>query len=148
MIKRIPNHKPIPASMFALLAGRNAEVSGRVSTEMQSTPPKQLFLPGTNNLIRVMPNHLARSSLFAPIARGTNVIYNGTQLESRKDAIIHCWGPQLDEGMADVWMHAMHLAAKHPLGDLVVIQRAKFLREIGRHTGKCEYDWLHHCMQT
>lgn len=32
--------------------------------------PQPLFLPGVGELGRAMPNHIARSSLFAPIARG------------------------------------------------------------------------------
>lgn len=96
--------------------------------------------------MRAMPNHLARSSLFAPVARGRKQIHKGVTLISRGDAVIKFWGEQLDESQADVWLQAMHEAIKFPLGAPVHINRADFLRSIGRHTGKFEYDWLHRTM--
>jgi len=110
--------------------------------------PKPLFLPGVGELGRAMPNHIARSSLFAPIARGRKKLHREAVLVSRADAVITYWGEQLDESQADVWMQIMHEALKYPLGDLVPINRAKFLRAIGRHTGRYEYTWLHRTMKT
>ncbi|HGM6965841.1 TPA: hypothetical protein ACKQDH_003341 [Pseudomonas aeruginosa] len=66
---------------------------------------------------------------------------------SRSDAVITYWGEQLDESQADVWMQIMHEALKYPLGDSVPINRARFLRDIGRHTGRYEYAWLHRTMK-
>lgn len=94
-----------------------------------------------------MPNHIARSSLFAPVARGTKKIYKDAVLVSRRDAVIKFWGEQLDETQADVWMQVMHEAIRRPLGQPVVINQAKFLRSIGRHTGSTEYKWLHRTME-
>lgn len=109
--------------------------------------PAQLFLPGMDDLMRAMPNHIARSSLFAPVARGRKRMHKDSVLVCRADAEIRFWGEQLDEAQADVWMHAMHEAAKRPLGEAVAINRAAFLRAIGRQTGKYEYDWLHRAMK-
>ena len=108
----------------------------------------QLFLPGLDEFMRAMPNHIARSSLFAPIARGRKRIHKDTILVSRADAVIKFWGEQLDECQADVWMQAMHEASRRPLGEPVVIKRAEFLRAIGRQTGNYEYKWLNRTMQT
>ncbi|MCY1359097.1 hypothetical protein D9M69_456510 [compost metagenome] len=94
-----------------------------------------------------MPNHIARSSLFAPIAKGRKTLHREAVLVSRADAVITFWGEQLDEAQADVWMQIMHEALKYPLGDSVPINRARFLRDIGRHTGKSEYEWLHRAMK-
>ena len=107
---------------------------------------EHLFLPGMDDFLRAMPNHIARSSLFAPVARGRKKIHKDVTLISRGDAVIKFWGEQLDESQADVWLQAMHEAIKFPLGVPVVINRADFLRCIGRHTGKFEYDWLHRTM--
>ena len=94
-----------------------------------------------------MPNHIARSSLFAPVARGRKRILKDTVLVSRADAVIKFWGEQLDESQADVWMQAIHEAIRKPLGEPVVIRRAEFLRNIGRQTGNYEYKWLDRTMQ-
>jgi hypothetical protein len=111
-------------------------------------PPVQMFLPGIDEFMRAMPNHIARSSLFAPVARGRKKMHKDTVLVSRGDAVIKFWGEQLDEAQADVWMQAMHEASKVPLGTPVIIERAAFLRSIGRHTGNYEYKWLHRSMES
>lgn len=109
--------------------------------------PKPLFLPGLGEFSRAMPNHIARSSLFSPVAKGRKKLHREAVLVSRPDAVITYWGEQLDESQADVWMQVMHEALKYPLGDPVPISRAKFLRAIGRHTGRSEYTWLHRTMK-
>ena len=109
--------------------------------------PHQLFLPGLSELYRAIPNHIARSSLFAPVARGSKRMHKATVLFSRKDAVITFWGEQLDETQADVWMQLMYEAVKVPLGEPVPINRAKLLRAIGRQTGNYEYQWLHRTME-
>ncbi len=110
-------------------------------------PPSPLFLPGLSELSRAMPNHIARSSLFAPVARGAKKMHKETVLASRRDAVLTFWGEQLDEAQADVWMQLMHEAIKAPLGDALPINRARLLRAIGRQTGNYEYQWLHRTMK-
>ena len=110
--------------------------------------PQQMFLPGLEEFMRAMPNHIARSSLFAPVARGRKRMLKDTVLVSRADAEIRFWGEQLDEAQADVWMQAMHEATKQPLGTAVVITRGAFLKSIGRTTGKNDYEWLHRSMES
>lgn len=109
--------------------------------------PARLFLRGLNEFMRAMPNHIARSSLFAPVARGRKAIHKNSLLVSRAEVTIKFWGEQLDEAQADVWMQAMHEATKQPLGEPIAINRAGFLRAIGRKTGSSEYKWLHSTMQ-
>ncbi|WP_115298128.1 plasmid replication initiator TrfA [Ectopseudomonas mendocina] len=118
--------------------------------EQKAGSPKktdQLFLPGLEDFMRAMPNHIARSSLFAPIARGRKIQHKNTVLVSRRDAVIKYSGEQLDESQADVWLHALHEAIRHgPLGESVTLNRAAFLRAIGRDTGSWQYKWLHRAM--
>ncbi|HRM83045.1 MAG TPA: plasmid replication initiator TrfA, partial [Acidovorax temperans] len=109
--------------------------------------PRQMFLPGMDEFMRAMPNHIARSSLFAPVARGRRKLHDGTILQSRGDAEIRFSGKQLDEAQADVWMQAMKEAQRQPLGEAVTINRAEFLREIGREKSGQAYKWLHRTMQ-
>lgn len=123
-----------------------AEAAARLEQKAAETP-KQLFLPGMDEFMRAMPNHIARSSLFAPVARGRRKMHDGTLLCSRGDAEIRFWGKQLDEAQADVWMQAMKEAQRQPLGTPVVINRAEFLRAIGRTTQGENYKWLHRTMK-
>jgi len=109
--------------------------------------PRQMFLPGMDEFMRAMPNHIARSSLFAPVARGRKQMHDGTILQSRGDAEIRFRGKQLDEAQADVWMQAMKEAQRQPLGTPVVINRLAFLRAIGRTNTGPNYKWLHRTMQ-
>lgn len=118
-----------------------------IEARRDALEPRQLFLPGMDEFMRAMPNHLARSSLFAPVARGRKRIHKDTVLVSRGDAVIKFWGEQLDEAQADVWMQAMHEASRMALGEPIVIKRAEFLRSIGRQTGNYEYKWLNRTMQ-
>lgn len=119
----------------------------------QAKSRQKLFLPGLDDFMRAMPNHIARSSLFAPIGRGSRskkskVTLKDVILFSRADATIKFWGEQLDEAQADVWLQAMHEAIKRPLGEAVVIKRSEFLKSIGRHNGGNEYQWLNRTMQS
>jgi hypothetical protein len=118
-----------------------------IEARRDALEPRQLFLPGMDEFMRAMPNHIARSSLFAPVARGRKRIHKDTTLVSRVDAVIKFWGEQLDETQADVWMQAMHEASRRALGEPVIIKRAEFLRSIGRQTGNYEYKWLKRTME-
>lgn len=126
----------------------NEAISNIAKREEEAAQQSGLWLPAKGDAIRIMPNHLARSSLFIPVKTGKKIHYPGTRLISRSDAAIYLHDEQLDEGMADVWMQAMHEAARLPLGEMFGIQRASFLRAIGRHQGKFEYDWLHRCLRS
>ena len=123
-----------------------AQVAAQAEQRAAETP-RQMFLPGMDEFMRAMPNHIARSSLFAPVARGRRKLHDGTLLQSRGDAEIRFSGKQLDEAQADVWMQAMKVAQRQPLGEAVTISRAEFLREIGRTVGGENYKWLHRTMQ-
>ena len=138
---------PSLVEQFPALAARVGEAQCRLAARRESTEQHQMFLPGLDGFMRAMPNHIARSSLFAPVARGKKKIFKDAVLISRRDAVIRFWGEQLDETQADVWMQAMNEAMQRPLGDPVIIKRAEFLRAIGRHTGNTEYKWLYRTMQ-
>lgn len=132
----------------ASLAARVERIRRSVSVKDLAKPaPRQLFLPGLHEIYRAMPNHIARSSLFAPVARGPKQMHKASVLVSRKDAVITFWGEQLDETQADVWMQLMLEATKAPLGEPVPINRARLLKAIGRKTGNYEYQWLHRTMK-
>jgi len=126
----------------------NYDKKDRADKDDEAAPePEQVFLPGMQKLMRAMPNHIARSSLFAPVARGRKTFRDEAILVSRSDAVIRFTGKQLDEAQADVWMQAMYEAMKRPLGETIVINRAEFLREIGRNTSGKNYQWLFQVMK-
>lgn len=127
---------------FADLAAA-AQERAAMKTKQDAATPLQMLLPGMDELMRAMPNLLARSSLCAPVAKGKRKMHSGTVLVSRKDAVIEYWGEQLDEADADILLQLTFQARHSALGTAVTINRAAFLRELDRATGKHDYDWLH-----
>ncbi len=91
---------------------------------------------------RAIPNHLTRSCLFAPTARGKRKMHDNTILASRSDVKITFSGKQLDEADRDVFLQALHEGQQGGFGVYVPINCAKFLKNIGRNTGKSDYLWL------
>lgn len=134
------------SNVLALLQRRAAEAELRHETRQEVSPDEFMFLPGLDDWMRAMPNSIARSSLFAPIARGKPTYHNQAVLVSRSDAIITYTGHQLDEAKADVWMQLMYEARCEPLGRPVTINRAAFLRTIGRGVCGRDYKWLNDTM--
>ena len=104
-------------------------------------------LPLWHDLERAMPNMIARSALFAPIARGRRAMHEGHEIACRSDVQILYSGRQLDMADADVFMQALEIAKRRPLGEPFAINRAEFLRAIKRPLGKSQYDWLDSVMK-
>lgn len=109
-----------PRSLQDLLARMEGRAAKLATADRKEDQPVQLFLPGLEEFMRAMPNHLARSSLFAPVARGRKKMHMDVVLVSRADAVIKFSGEQLDEAQADVWMQAMHEAGRAALGEPVL----------------------------
>lgn len=137
-------HKPVQLPLGVIQRAAESEWKQQVRA---AEAPVPMFLPGLEEFLRAMPNHIARSSLFAPVAPGRKTLHDGTILVSRGDAVIRFYGMQLDEAQADVWLQAMHEAIKQPLGELVIINRAAFLKAIGRTASGQNYRWLHRTMR-
>lgn len=131
------------------LCEQNEELARRRGkiAEQDAATSRQLFLPGMDEFMRAMPNPVARSSLFAPVAKGRRKVHGGTVLVSRADGILEYWGEQLDEADADIVLQLMYESRQSPLGQPVLIKRAAFLRAMGRSTGKHDYEWLHRRMK-
>ena len=127
---------------------KNGEAVDNAEPAQKSKSEKvELFVPGMTESMRAMPNHIARSSLFAPVAPGHKKLHKETILVSRSDATIKFSGEQLDESQADVWLQVMYEATKQLLGEPIVINRYAFLKAIGRNTGGKNYKWLHNAMK-
>lgn len=104
---------------------------------------RQLYIPGLVELVRAMPNHISRSSLYAPIARGNRKFHHDKLLVARSDAVMKYTGEQLDEADADLTFQLIYEARSCTLGQPVTLNRAALLRAIGRSTGSNDYKWLH-----
>lgn len=148
LAKPIGDALPKKRDPMALIQERAAEAQERaaVKAETEAANPQQMFLPGMDEFMRAMPNPVARSSLFAPIARGKKKYHDQTVLVSRGDATITYTGHQLDEAQADAWMQLVYEATDSALGEAVKINRAAFLRVIGHSTSGRDYEWLHRAM--
>ena len=109
--------------------------------------PVQMFLPGLEEAMRALPNHINRSSLFAPIARGRRKFHRQYAMVGRADIVISYTGEQLDEADADLMLQLLFDARKHPLGQAIPFNRAALLRAMGRNVGKHDYEWLHRRMK-
>ncbi len=115
-----------------------------------SVKPIQLDLFGhCDDDSAAMPNAIARSALFSPIARGRRRFIDNELIASRKDVKITFTGIQLDMGDADVFMQAIRLAAEQGFLDLDTefqILPYGFLKELGRccktKPGKGNLLWL------
>ena len=121
----------------------NPNIETEAKSGRNSAAGPHLFIPGLAPHLRAIPNPLARSSIFAPMARGNRSLpYDGEELECRSDAKITFWGNRLNQSHADVWMQLLYEQSRSCPTQPIIIDRAAFLRSIGRHTGNYEYKWL------
>lgn len=102
----------------------------------------QMALPGFHDDLRAIPNHLARSPLFAPIKPGRRAMCADERLPSPEGVTVHYSGPQLDQADCDVFMQLIYEQRGHPVGVHVKVHRRGFLLAIGRADGGKNYDWL------
>lgn len=120
---------PPPKPLHEGVHRRALEAKARLEKE-ETEAQKQL--PLWADWERAMPTTISRSALFAPIARGTRTRHKDTVIDSRPDVILRYTGEQLDMGDADVFMQALEMAKRYPLGISFVVNRAEFLNAIGR----------------
>lgn len=107
----------------------------------------RLFIPGLTDGLRVLPNHVARSSLFAPVARGKRTKHDGVVMVTRSDCVMTYSGQQLDEADADLYMQLFQLAQGRDLGQPLLFTTYSILKEMGKGTGSQQYSWLRRRMK-
>lgn len=109
---------------------------------------EQMLLPGivptTPRNTAPMSAYLARSPLFAPRKRGPRAMLNDYSIVSAGTATrIEYTGEELDMGDQDVFLQALQMAGGQPTDTPIKINRADFLRSLGRTgLGKQNYEWL------
>lgn len=114
------------------------------------SPPKpaeleQCSLPGVPSAPKgkaPMGNQLARTPLFAPITRGRRQVINKAKLPSPDGITLWYFGQQLDTGDQDVYLTALMLAKEMKPDTPIVINRAGFLKLMGRNVDGRTYKWL------
>lgn len=137
--------RPLTAVELALRL--QTESLSRAKGLREKEEPQKLSLPGIDDFMRAMSNHVARSSLFAPIAKGSRKFHTDIPLVTRRDAVMSYTGEQLDEADADLVLQLIYEGHRFPLGLPVTLNRAALLRALGRETGKSQYEWLHRRMK-
>ncbi|WP_207650631.1 plasmid replication initiator TrfA [Acidithiobacillus albertensis] len=130
---------------FEWVRQKAAEAVVQADQEAAETP-RQMFLPGFD--IGAFPNHLNRSSLIAPIARGRRKFHRQAAMVTRKDCVLEYTGEQLDEADGDLIMALIAFAQPFPLGAPVPLNRKELLRKIKPGSiGSTQYDWLYKSMK-
>jgi TrfA protein len=109
---------------------------------LRSQPAKIYQLPLWPEPVRGAPNSFLRSALFAAIQGKTRTRVKKKLLASIQGVTIRYTGEQLDQSDLDVWEQAIHLARRHPLGNVCHFTAYAFLKALGRSTGKSDYEWL------
>ena len=109
--------------------------------------PRELFLPGYE--LGAFPNHLNRSSLFAPVRKAKNRIFHvQATMVTRSDCVLEYTGEQLDEHDCDLIMALIDFAKPYPLGIPVQLNRKNLLGKIKRGAlGGAQYAWLYKAMK-
>jgi len=122
------------------------DAASKAAEQTAAETPKQLYLRGFD--IGAMPNHLNRSSLIAPIAKGKRKVHSQTPMVTRADCVLEYSGQQLDEADGDLIMALIYFAQPQPLGALVQLNRKELLRKIKSGLiGSTQYEWLHKSMK-
>src|SRR4051812_22423230 len=91
--------------------------------EPEPAPPpapsaKVIQLPLWPEPVRGTPNSFLRSALFAAIQGKTQTRLKRQLLGSIQGVTVRYTGEQLDQSDLDVWEQAIHLARRHPLGNV------------------------------
>jgi hypothetical protein len=101
-----------------------------------------------DEFVRSLPNPVADSSLFAPVARGAKKMHAGALLASRLNTTLTYWGVQLNELHADITMQLLWEQQRQgvAVGDVVMLNRNAFMKLIGWGTGGKDYKRFHRYM--
>ena len=146
-----PRNKGL-ATTLALLRQREQQAQERRQVRAENVEPR---LARWHDWERAMPTSLSRSAVFAPVGHGQRLKHVNALIDSRPDVVLTFTGTQLDMGDADVFLHLLELAKRHPLGTRFCANRAQFLKAIGRayeskgatrsrsgSIGEKQYRWL------
>lgn len=137
----------IQSDTLGWIRQKTAEATAQAEQKAAETP-RQLFLPGMDEFMRALPNPVADSSLFAPVARGAKKMHAGAVLASRLNTTLTYWGVQLNELHADITMQLLWEQQRQgvAVGDTVTLNRNAFMKLIGWGSSGREYKRFHRYM--
>lgn len=124
--------------------GRSVEVTvTHLETQNQEHQATQIMLPNIHPKACMAPNTLIKSALFGIVGRRKRQAVEDRVVHSWKGSSIRYTGIELGQGELDVWMQILRLMRNQELGKPVYFTKRGFLKALGRHTGKYQYDRLH-----
>lgn len=91
---------------------------------------------------RGAPNTFLRSALFGATQGRDRPYLKGQVIASFKSFTVKYTGERLTQSDLDVWESLIHIARVHPLDTRCAFAAHGLLKSMGRHTGKCQHDWL------
>lgn len=104
-------------------------------------------IPVCKKYERVIPNTIARSSLFSPISRRCErKKYDLYHIASRGDVEIKYTGTQLDMSDADLFMYILEVSKDHKIGEPFKMSRYELLKGLNRNICSTGYEWLFKAM--
>jgi len=136
----------IQERMDKLLVSIKQNSERQKEEEMQQLEEKEkaklIQLPLWPEMARGVPNSVLRGSLFAAIhGRYAKQCKREVLHDSDKMKIVYT-GERLTQADLDVWEYALHLSRQQCLGNKICFSERSFLKGLGRHFGKFEYEWL------
>jgi hypothetical protein len=127
-------------------AAAHPDEAGRPPESTPAAPPappaKIIQLPLWPEPVRGAPNSFLRSALFAAIQGKTRTRLKKQLLASIEGVAVRYTGEQLDQSDLNVWEQAVHLARRHPLGNVCHFTAYALLKALGHGTGNAQYKWL------
>jgi hypothetical protein len=108
---------------------------------------KVVYLPKCSEKKRIAPNVFLRSALFAAVKSSSEVMSEWYNIDAQTGYELLFKGERLTQADLDVWLYAAHLCKDSELGCVCRTTSYKFLKGIGRTTGKGEYVWLKNCIE-
>lgn len=124
-----------------------AELFGMLATAQENAElaKDQNYYPFITTGKRIIPTSIATSALFSPIK--TKALLDEMVIASLGNTVITFSGRQLDESQADVWMQLIYESRNHPSGSTIDLNRAGFLKAIGKTKCGLNYLWLHQALK-
>ncbi len=104
------------------------------------------ILPKGAHKRHIAPNMCLQSALFGMVRRGRRRYLEKRRIVSFSGVTVYFTGGELDQGDFDVFLHAVHLAARqsgeNPRDGLVKFSVRGYLKALGKKPGKSGQEWL------
>lgn len=135
--------------MNASLQQKLDEMKGKIPASNHSKPikpehkqPKQMCLPGWEEMSWGAPNAVLRGALFSA-TQGRNRRFCERELIATLEGYeIRYTGIQLTQADLNLWEALLHLSRANPLGNEALFSAYEILKQLGKGTSKRDYESL------